>query len=291
MHERRRFLAGIAGVALTPLAGGCRDDVALQMDTLDRVRQEGRLRIGYANEAPYAYFDLAARRVTGEAPEIARTILADMNIREVDGVLAEFGALIPGLKARRFDVIAAGMYILPARCREIAFSNPTYRVGEAFMVAKGNPRELHGYDDVVRRTDIRLAVVAGAVQRSYARSTGVPDDRVIVFPDTVSAMEGVATGRADAYAATSATVNDLLARGSGKVERAEPFEELRINGEVVRGYGAFGFRKEDTALLAVFNELLSHLIGTPRHLEVVRSFGFTESEFPEGATAAALCAA
>jgi polar amino acid transport system substrate-binding protein len=291
MHARRRFLAGIVGTALAPLVGGCGDDVALQMDTLDRVRQEGRLRIGYANEAPYAYFDLAARRVTGEAPEIARTVLADIGIREVEGVLAEFGALIPGLKARRFDLIAAGMYILPERCREIAFSNPTYRVGEAFMVMKGNPKGLHGYADVARRADVRMAVVAGAVQRSYARSAGVSDDRVIIFPDTVSAMEGVAAGRADAYAATSATINDLLARGSEKVERAEPFENFRINGSVVRGYGAFGFRKEDVALLAVFNEALSHLIGTPRHLELVRSFGFSEEEFPDGVTAAALCAA
>jgi len=281
----------MAGLILAPLAGGCRDEAALRMDTLQRVRQEGKLRIGYANEAPYAYFDLATRRVTGEAPEIARAVTADLGVREIEGVLAEFGALIPGLKARRFDVIAAGMYILPERCREISFSNPTYRVGEAFMVARGNPKGLHGYADVVRQTDARLAVVAGAVQRSYARSTGVPDDRVIVFPDVVSAMEGVAAGRADAYAATSATVNDLLARGGGKTERAEPFEDLRINGNVVRGYGAFGFRREDAALLAVFNEALSHLIGTPRHLELVRPFGFTDDEFPKGATAAALCAA
>lgn len=292
MHNRRGFLAGLAGLAMAPLVGcDAGRDAASQVSTLDWARHQGKLRIGYANEAPYAYFDTAARRVTGEAPEIARSVLGELGIREVEGVLAEFGSLIPGLKARRFDIIAAGMYVLPERCREIAFSNPTYRVGEAFIVAPGNPKTLHSYADVARRPDARLAVVAGAVQRSYARQSGVPDTRVIVFPDAVSAMEGIAAGRADAYAATSLTVNDLLARGSGKVVRAVPFADLQINGAVVQGYGAFGFRKTDTELLAAFNDALSRLINTPRHLELVRPFGFTENEFPGEVTATALCRA
>ena len=34
-----------------------------------------------------------------------------MGINQVEGVLTEFGSLIPGLQARRFDIIAAGMYV------------------------------------------------------------------------------------------------------------------------------------------------------------------------------------
>ncbi len=291
IYTRREFLGGLAGVALAPLLGGCESEAgrAPQITTLAWAKRQGKLRIGYANEAPYAYFDTAAGRVTGEAPEIARTVLGELGIKEVEGVLTEFGSLIPGLKARRFDIIAAGMYILPERCREIAFSNPTYRVGEAFLVAPGNPLKLHSYTDVARRPDARLAVVVGAVQRSYARATSIPDDRVVVFPDAISAMEGVAAGRADAYAATSLTVNDLLSRGSGKVERAAPFTDPQINGVEVQGYGAFGFRTMDTELLTAFNNGLSKLIGTPRHLELVGSFGFTEKEMPGKVTAAALC--
>lgn len=280
-------------MALVPLLGSCGEggngEQSLQISTLDWARRQGRLRIGYANEAPYAYFDPAARRVTGEAPEIARTVLAELGIREIEGVLAEFGSLIPGLKARRFDIIAAGMYILPERCREIAFSRPTYRVGEAFIVAQGNPRKLHSYEDVAKHGNAMLAVVAGAVQRNYARRLGVPDDRVVVFPDAVSALEGVSAGRADAYAATSLTVNDLLSRSSRKVERAVPFSDPHIEGMLVQGYGAFGFRKQDAELLAAFDDGLSHLIGTPRHLELVRPYGFTEQELPGDVSVAGLC--
>ncbi len=294
LHERRAFLTGLAGTALLPFIAGCGEENGgrePQVSTLEWARHKGRLRIGYANEAPYAYYDTAASRVTGEAPEIARMVLTELGIPEVEGVLAEFGSLIPGLKARRFDIIAAGMYILPERCREIAFSDPTYRVGEAFVVARGNPHRLHSYADVAQNPRVRLAVVAGAVQRSYARSSGVPDDRVIVFPDAVSAMEGVGAGRAEAYAATSLTVNDLLARSDGGLERAKPFADPLINGVTVQGYGAFGFRNMDVGLRAAFNGVLAGFVGTARHLELVQPFGFTEQEMPGKVTAETLCAA
>ena len=45
------------------------------LPTLDRMRARGVARIGFANEAPYAYLDPESGRLDGEAPEIARVIL------------------------------------------------------------------------------------------------------------------------------------------------------------------------------------------------------------------------
>jgi len=289
-----RKTCGAALLAAMVLAPGCseRDHASTGQtpSTLKRAQQDGTIRVGYANEAPYAYFESASGTLTGEAPEIARAVLAEMGVGKVDGVLTEFGSLIPGLKAGRFDIIAAGMYILPERCKEIAFSNPTYSVGEAFVVASGNSLALHGYKSVARHSGARLGVVAGTVEREYARRTGIPDLRVVVFPDAPSALDGVIAGRVDAYAATSLTVNNLLARAhSSRVERATPFSDPVIAGRPARGYGAFGFRKTDTHLVAAFNSALARFIGTPRHLELVKPFGFTRAELPGPATATELC--
>lgn len=283
-------MAAVAAVALVALAAGCSEGPSSgEVDTLERARASGTLRVGYANEAPYAYLDPTTGELTGEAPTLARAVLPELGIEKIEAVLTEFGSLIPGLKAGRFDVIAAGMYILPARCREIAFSDPTYSVGEAFVVRKGNPRNLHGYADVAK-SDTKLGVVAGAVQLQYAVASGVPRDRIVVFPDAPSALEGVVAERVDAYAATALTVNDLLRRaGNAQLERAEPFTDPVIEGRTVRGYGAFGFRKEDRKLRRAFNDALARLIGTPRHLELVRPFGFSEQELPGSATAESLC--
>ncbi len=291
MQQRARRVAAVLVLTLAALAACSEGPSSAGGDTLERARASGTLRVGYANEAPYAYRDPTTGKLTGEAPALARAVLADLGIDTIEAVLTEFGSLIPGLKAGRFDVIAAGMYILPARCREITFSNPTYSVGEAFLVQAGNPKKLHGYADVANG-DTTLGVVAGAVQLQYAVGSGVPRERIVVFPDAPSALEGVLAQRVDAYAATALTVNDLLRRtGDMPLERAEPFTDPVIDGRSVRGYGAFGFRKNDEALLRAFNDALAKLVGTPRHLELVRPFGFTEQEQPGTASAEALCRA
>ncbi|AZG09660.1 ectoine/hydroxyectoine ABC transporter substrate-binding protein EhuB [Pigmentiphaga sp. H8] len=279
---------GVAGIA--PPAGAADTGAANPPDSLQRAIQAGRLRIGYANEAPFAYMDSRAGRLTGEAPEIARVILGRLGIGDVEGVLTEFGALIPGLLAGRFDMIAAGMYVLPERCRQIAFSNPTYGVGDGFLQRTDNPRELHGYADVAADPAARVGVVVGAVQNDYAARAGVPPSQVVVFPDVVSAVEGVVAGRADVYAATALTLNYVLTKvPDWQIDKVARFVQPTENGEAVRGYGAFGFRKGDVALRVAFDRELAHFIGTPEHQSLVEPFGFTGTELPGGVTAEQLC--
>lgn len=266
-------------------------DQAVGETTLEQARSAGQIRVGFANEAPYAYIDSATNELTGEAPVIARVILKRLGVDEIEGVLTEFGSLIPGLQAKRFDIIAAGMYILPERCRQVAFSNPTYGIGEAFLVKAGNPKGLHSYESLAKHPDAILGVVAGTVERGYARKTNIPDERVQVFPDPPSALAGVAAGRIDAYAGTSLTVQNMIEKSTESgLERATAFTDPVIDGKSVRGYGAFAFRKEDQALVDAFNRELANFIDTPEHRALVKPFGFTAQESPGDVSAAGLCA-
>ncbi len=258
--------------------------------TLERIRKEGVIRVGYANEAPYAYFDSKADRLTGEAPEITREIAKRMGLNKVEGVLTEFGSLIPGLKAKRFDIIAAGMYVLPKRCKEISFTLPTYKVGEAFLVKAGNPLALHSYENVAKHPSARLGVIAGAVELGYARDTGVPFARITILPDVPSAVAAINADRIDAYAGTNLTINDIMNKTSETaLERATPFTDPVIEGKQVIGYGAFGIRRKDEKLLAEFNKHLRDFIGSDEHTKSVAPFGFTPSDLPGDVTVEALC--
>lgn len=259
--------------------------------TLDRIKDSDTIRVGYANEAPFAFMDSSTSQLSGEAPAVLRHVMSELGVEQVEGVLTEFGSLIPGLQAGRFDAIAAGMYITPERCKQVVFSNPTYSIGSAFIVAEGNPKSLNSFEDVATTDDARLGVVVGAIESDYATQSGVPSDRIVVFPDAASALAGVQAGRVDAYAATALTVNDLLGKNTGGVERAQPFTDPEIDGASVRGYGAFAFRNADTELLQAFNDALSDYIGTEDHLAAVAPFGFTENELPGDTTADALCGA
>lgn len=281
--------------AISFAAAGCSQQgsegtASATASTLEQARKSGKIRVGYANEAPYAYMDSETKRLTGEAPEIARVVLSRLGVTEIEGVLTEFGSLIPGLQAKRFDIIAAGMYVLPKRCKEVAFSNPTYGIGEAFLVKAGNPKKLHSYSDVAAYPKATIGVVAGAVERDYARETGIPDSRVTVFPNAPSALAGVASGRVDAYAGTSLTVQSIIQKANDpNIERAVPFEDPVLDGKSVRGFGAFAFRKNDRSLVDAFNAELAKFIGSPEHLDLVKPFGFTAQERPGQVTAEQLC--
>lgn len=282
-------IAVLLAVWLWPRPGELRGGAATGGNTLQRIREAGVVRVGFANEAPYAFVDTQTGRLTGESPELARLVFRQLGVADLKGVLTEFGSLIPALKAGRFDVIAAGMYITPARCREILFSDPTYAIGEAFVVPAGNPLDLHGYRDLRDTEGATLGVVTGAIQLQYAHAVGIPDERIRIFPDAPSAVDGVAAGRASAYAGTALTVNDLLGKTSAPLERAMPFTDLTINDKVIKGYGAFGFRKGDKKFRDAFNQVLSATVGTPKHRELVEPFGFSRDMLPGGVTAGELC--
>jgi polar amino acid transport system substrate-binding protein len=244
-------------------------------NALQRVQRKGVARLGFANEAPFAYRDAKSGELTGEAPAVARRVLAALGVRKVEGVLTEFGALIPGLKAGRFDLIAAGMYVTPERCKQVRFSQPSYCVQEALVVARGNPLALHSYGDVVAKA-AALGVVAGTVEVGYARGAGLPDARLSIFPDAPSALEGLQSGRVHAFAATSLTAGDLLRKSaSTALELAEPFEAPSVDGKPALGCGAFAFRKGDDALRDAFDRELAALLAAPGHRELVAPFGFT----------------
>jgi polar amino acid transport system substrate-binding protein len=247
------------------------------MSLLDAARERGYVRIGFANEAPYGFAN-ASGEVTGEAPEVAKVVLAELGIPEVDGVVTTFGSLIPGLQAGRFDMIAAGMFINPGRCEQILFSDPDYCVPSAFGVAAGNPKGLNSFEDVANSSDAKIGVLSGAVEEGYALDSGVPDDRVIRFDQTTSLAEGLQAGRIDAMALTSLSVRAQLDRLSdNSLEMTAGFVPV-IDGEDQVGCGGYGFRTENQAFRDAFNEVLAKMKQDGEVLPIVEPFGFFQDE-------------
>ncbi|TGQ37296.1 MULTISPECIES: ectoine/hydroxyectoine ABC transporter substrate-binding protein EhuB [unclassified Mesorhizobium] len=253
--------------------------------TLERAKKDGYIRVGFANEAPFGYATPDGK-LTGEAPEVAKAVLAKLGISQVDGVLTEFGSLIPGLKAGRFDIIAAGMFITPKRCAEINYSEPSYGIGEAMLVAKGNPKGVKDFSSIKDNPDLKLAVMAGAVEGGFAKDAGVADGQIVSLPDQSSLVAAVQSGRADAAALTALSIADMAKKADG-VESTKPFGE--VGGKSVKGHGGFGFRKEDTDLLEAFNAELKKFIGSPEHIALVEPLGFGKDYLPNKTTAE-LCA-
>jgi polar amino acid transport system substrate-binding protein len=273
---RRALLLSAAGLGAGVGVIGGNARLAVAEGALERAKKDGFIRLGFANEAPFGYATPDGK-LTGEAPEVAKAVLAKIGIPQVDGVLTEFGSLIPGLKARRFDIIAAGMFINPKRCGEIAFSEPSYGIGQAMLVKKGNPKGIKDYSSIAANKDLKLAVEAGAVEGGYAKDAKIPEEQLVVLPDQSSLLAAVQSGRADAASLTALSIADMAKKGEG-VESTTPFGE--VAGKSVKGHGGFGFRKEDKDLYEAFNAELKKFIGSPEHIALVTPFGFGKDYLP-----------
>jgi polar amino acid transport system substrate-binding protein len=273
--SRRALIGLVAGLVTATTIGFAEAET-----TLEKAKREGFIRVGFANEAPYG-FATPDGKLTGESPEVVKAILDKMGIKQVDGVLTEFGSLIPGLQAGRFDIIAAGMFVNPKRCQQIQFSEPTYGIGQAFLVAKGNPKGVKDYGSVAANKDLKLAVMAGAVEAGYAKDSGVDEGQLVVLPDQSSLVKAVQAGRADAAALTALSIADMASKNDG-VESTEPFGT--VAGKSVVGHGAIGFRQDDKDLYEAFNAELKKFIGSPEHIALVTPFGFGKGFLPTKTT-------
>lgn len=253
--------------------------------TLEKAKKQGFVTVGFANEKPYAYATPDGK-LSGEAVEVARVVLSKMGISEMNGVLTEFGSLIPGLKAKRFDIITAGMYITPERAREVAFANPEYSIGEALAVKKGNPLQLRSYKDIAANPKAKIAVMSGAIEMEYLEKTGVQKEQMVLVPDQPSAIAALQAGRADAITMTGPSLQAVLdSAKDSDVERVMDFIQPEIEGKSIRGYGAAAFRKEDEAFVKAYNEELQKLKESGELLKILEPFGFTEQELPGDMTA------
>lgn len=271
------------GLACTLLAGLAASFASQAETTLERIQSTGTVRIGYANEAPFAYTETSGK-VTGESPEIATKVFAAMGVKKVEPVLTEWGALIPGLRAGRFDVIAAGMYITPPRCQQVIFTDPHYQIPDTLLVKRGNPKNLHSYADVAKNPDVRLAIMSGTAELGYARTEGVSDDQIVQVPDTTAQLQAVRAGRADASVGTALTMKGLAAKGGDSVEAIADFKDDPAH----IGYGALAFRPEDKDLRDAVNQQLKKWLGSDEHLQTVKPFGFDKSNLTDK-SAAELC--
>jgi polar amino acid transport system substrate-binding protein len=278
----------VVTTACSGLPGGGKGPAG-EEGTLARARQQGYITVGFANEKPFAY-KTPDGQVTGEAVETARAAFAAMGIKEVRGVLTEFGSLVPGLKAGRFDAVTAGMFIKPERCVQVAFANPEYKIGEALAVASGNPLNLRSYKDIAANNQAKVAVMGGSVEQGYLTKSGVPLDRLVIVPDQPAALAALKAGRANSITMTGPALQALLSDNQiTGIDRVKDFVQPEIDGKSVAGYGATAFRKGDDAFRQMFNQELAKLQQSGQLLKTIEPFGFTASELPGDATSEQIC--
>jgi polar amino acid transport system substrate-binding protein len=283
-----RVFAAAATVAGVVVSAGA----AAAGDTLKRAEESHHLSVGFANEVPFAYATPDGDLV-GFDIDVIRHITKDLGITDLDGGLTNFGGLIPGLAAKRFDIVSTAIYIRPDRCKQVAFGEPLYILGDALAVAAGNPKHIHSYADIAADPSLRLANnVGGTGLRDNAEASGVKENQIVVVPDDSSGYAAVKAGRADAYTNVAVVLEtQLRALKEPSLERATPFTQPTINGKPGYGVGSFAVRLDDQDLLAELNKRLLAFRNTPEYLALMDKYNLTkDDEAPANLTTAKACA-
>ncbi|MGO4674964.1 ectoine/hydroxyectoine ABC transporter substrate-binding protein EhuB [Bosea sp. 2YAB26] len=279
-------LAFLSGIAVAGLISP-----SYAQNTLERIKSQKSVRVGFSNFAPTSFVGPGGE-ITGSSPELAKAFFKSLGVEKVEGVVGEFGSLIGGLQAQRFDMIAVAMQIQPRRCEQIAFGDPEMQLLQGFVVKKGNPLALKSFKDVADNRNARLGMLTGAGQIRFADIAGVTRDQQILFPDFDKSVAGLQAGRVEAAAGASVALKYILSKiNSPEVEFAELSQQpVDEKGQSVTAYAGMGFRQGDTELLGAWNAWLRAARQSGEALRIMAPFGLGENDIaPVSVTAQSLC--
>ncbi|ASN07170.1 ectoine/hydroxyectoine ABC transporter substrate-binding protein EhuB [Virgibacillus necropolis] len=257
-------------------------------DLLTQLKEKGTVTVGFANEKPYAYQEDG--ELKGAAVDIATAVFKELGIHTVEGKLADFSQLIPGLNAGKFDVITAGMAINPDRCENADFGEPEMMYGEGLVVQAGNPLDLHSYKDIADNPDATVVIMQGATENEYVKSEGVSEDQIQSASDIPATFSAVSSGRASATTGTEMSLKMALeTSNSDNLEFVSDFEQPDIEG--IPSYGAAAFHKDSDTLREAYNEKLAELKedGTVKELLEANGFSAENNSVPADITTEGIC--
>jgi polar amino acid transport system substrate-binding protein len=242
------------------------------------------VKVGLSNQLPYAFLDDKGE-LTGQSPDVLRAALAGSGVTNFEPTVAEFSALIPGLLAKRFDVIATGLFIRPKRCEVIAYGNIDSTSRESMIVKKGNPLGIHSLEDVKKNPDVRMALLRGGVEESYADAAGVPKSQWVTLPDTTTLLAAVQGGRADVgFNTLVINYSTFEKMPDSGLEFVENFVDPVVDGKPAIDYAAMGFRQEDVALREAYNAGLAKLLASGELAAINKKYGLPEALSPTAST-------
>jgi len=281
---RRDFLRSSASAAVllggTAVLGACSNSSSSSSPgggssqpttTLAKIKAAKTVTIGYDSDPPWS-FATPSGQVTGIAYEVAVATFNLLGVPTVNAALVNFGQLIPGLNASRFDSIGDALFITPDRCKEVLFSDPFVVDGEAFAVASGNPFNISNFESIGKNPQIRLGLIGGSAESEFARAAGVASSQLTTFNDLSTAIEAIGAGRVDAVAYDVVAVEYTVSTTKKtNVEVTPAFTEI-LNGKPQYGASAFIFRKSDTDFRDAFNAAQKQLLDSGKVSEICKRF-------------------
>jgi polar amino acid transport system substrate-binding protein len=265
MNRRNRcysFLVAAlcAAGAAVPAAAQPRDPLIASM------AKDGVAKIALAAQPPYAYV-APDGTPKGYVIDVVNLVTKNLGIARLEPTVTSWDAMIPGLEAKQFDFIPAGLSISAARCQVVLFTSPIQVGQDAMYVKPGDEVKVTGYAYFTRTPGAMLAVLTGGLQEAYAvNKVGLPRSQLVGVPDAQAGIAAVLGGRAAAFAIGQFSVPEPEKKGVKRV--VDP-------SSPVAGIGIV-FRKQDVGARDAFDKQLELLRGNGAMKKLYAdTYGFT----------------
>jgi len=239
----KKLVSLLAIVIFTVFMAGCSSSkpAATSDSIVDKIKKTKVLTVGtdatfkpfeYKTDGKYVGFDI----------DLINAVAKELGADKVEYVDTEFKGLIPGLLAKKYDVIVSAMYITDARKKTIDFSESYFPGGLSIMIKKDN-NNIKGISDLKGK---KVSVQVGTKSAKYLEEK-YPDVTLVKVETNNEMFLELETGKVDAV---------VTGRPAAKTYAKEKGTVKVLAETLTKEFYGYGLRKEDAELTKAINDAL-----------------------------------
>lgn len=213
--------------------------------------------------SPWSFVD-SNGKLTGWDVDIANALCEEMKVK-CEIIAQDWDGIIPGLNAKKYDLIVASMGVTEKRKQQVAFTKKYKNTSSQFVVEKGkitdtSPEALKGK---------RIGVQRGSIQDEFL-TANYRDSEIVRYDKTIDPEMDLIAGRIDLLLANRVT--SLL----GFLIRPEAanfgFVGKEYTGGVLGDGNAIALRKDDTELLEKVNSAIDAIMSNGTYDKITAKY-------------------
>jgi len=217
-----------------------------KISLLDEIQKRGVIKVGmFLQYPPTEYRDPVTKEPKGLCVDLTNKLAEDLGVK-AEIIDMEWEAIIPGLLAKKYDIIIASMSRTPKRNLSIALTS--VNTEDYAMMGMVRPGETRSTMKEFNKKGVVITCLLGGVADHVARS--MFSNATIKAIQQMPAVLEVVSGRADLIVAENVYAYNYLRQNPGKLKMV--FEEAPLT----RAPSALGMRKGDQVLLNWMNNWL-----------------------------------
>ncbi|MBB3978121.1 polar amino acid transport system substrate-binding protein [Rhizobium azooxidifex] len=212
------------------------------------------LKIGTEGAYPPFNYQEASGKLAGFDVDIGLALCEKMKV-ECEVVSQDWDGIIPGLQAKKYDMIIASMFITDERKKQVSFTDPYYLAAMTHAAPKGA-----GITDFTNEGMKGKAIGAqsGTTQADYVAAV-YPDADIKLYPTQDEVNLDMANGRLDLQVGDMIPLLDWVTKnedGKGCCELiGDPITDKKFVGEGV----GIAVRQDDNTLRERINQALKDI--------------------------------